>query len=274
MNRNPHRFQGSRRHVISNWPSYALGGGAIIVCLGIIVVCATRNWLAFIPMALAALIVLCYYLFASLWEAHMLYDRNGLQAHHVLFDMGRIESEDSFAFIDLGSHREANELTHRLTSGRILVIDVYSPLWTPRRALERMRTRAPLPAHDPRIEWYAADIGLLPLPDRSVSCVIVCYILSHFWQRGDQRVLLEEIHRVLVPNGRLLLAEQARTEMTWLLKGPLALKLLPPRGWRELVASCGFQVREERSLQGIALCFRADKRMPDAARQLALGLGL
>jgi len=274
MNRNPRRFQGSIRHVIANWPSYALGGFAVIVCLGVIIFCATRNLPAFIPMTLAALIVLFYYLFASLWEAHMLYDPGGLQAHHVLFDMGRIESHDSFAFIDLGSRREASELSHRLTSGKILVIDVYSPLWTPGRALVRMRTQASLPAHDPRVEWCAADIGLLPLPDRSVPFVIVNHILSHFWQQGDQRVLLRDIHRVLLPDGRLLLAEQARTEMNWLLKGPFALKLPLARRWRELVASCGFLVKEERSLQGITLCIRADKKAPDTAHQLELELGL
>jgi SAM-dependent methyltransferase len=273
VNGNPHRFQGSIRHVAANWPAYALAGGGLILSLVLIAVLATRNWLAFIPMTLAALIVLLYYLSTALWTAHMLYDENGLNPHHVLFDMGRIESDDSFAFIDLGRRQAATELSHRLTSGKILVVDVYSPQWTPSRALARERTNAMLPASDPRVEWYAGDINLLPLPDRSVSAVVICHVLSQFWQRGDQLVLLKEIHRILAPDGRMLLAERTRTEINWLLMGPLALRLPRAESWRDLVARSGFLVKEERSLQGLTHCFRADRNQPEGARQLAFKLG-
>lgn len=266
------RFGGLLRTVYANWPAYALAYGSIVLALIVIGVSAEQGWVGLIPLGLAAIIVLTYFFLASLWRAHLLYDQDGLNPHHVLFEMGQIRADDRFVYIDLGLRRRAVDLARRLTTGEVVVVDVYNPQWTTSRALIRHRSRTPAPPPDPRISWHNGRSDMLPLPDKSVTAVILCQIASEFWQEGDRVQLLQEVHRVLSENGRLLLAEPMRTQTNWLLKGPAALSLAPAAQWRDLLQQTGFRVRTEKDLQGVIHCIRADKPTYSEAQQLSLGL--
>jgi SAM-dependent methyltransferase len=267
-------FSGTIRAIYANWPAFALSYGAIIMALIVIGVSAQQGWIGFIPLTLALLIILVYFFFASLWTTHQLYGRDGLNPHHVLFDMGRIKATDQFVYIDLGLRHQAIELARRLTTGKAIVVDVYSPQWTPGRSLVRARSRMPHPPSDPRIQWQTGRINLLPLPDKSVTAVILCQVTSEFWQEGDQLQLLAEIYRILSENGRLLLAEKVQSHTNSLLMGPGVLKLEPVTHWQNLLNKAGFRIRSEKNLQGIVRCFRADKPTYTEAQQLTLGLDL
>jgi SAM-dependent methyltransferase len=140
--------------------------------------------------------------------------------------------------------------------------------------LVRYRSRMPQPLPDPRISWQTGSIDLLPLPDKSVTAVILCQVAAEFWQEGDQLKLLAEIYRILSENGRLLVAEQVRSRTNSLIMGPSILKLAPVEQWRALLEKAGFRVRSEKDLQGIIRCFRADKPTYTEAQQLTLGLDL
>ncbi len=114
--------------------------------------------------------------------------------------------------------------------------------------------------------------NLLPLPDKSVTAVILCQTLSQFTQDGDKLLLLQEIYRVLSENGRLLFAEKAQTQTNWLLMGPAALTLRSTEEWHDLLRQAGFRIRAHKELQGIIHCVRADKPTYSEARQLGLGI--
>lgn len=267
-------FSGTFRAIYAHWPAFALSYGSIVSVLIIIGISAQQGWIGFIPLALALLIILVYFFLTALWRIHQQYGRDGLNPHHVLFDMGRIRAADQFVIIDLGLRQQAIDLARRLTTGKTIVIDVYSPQWTPNHALVRYRARMPHPPPDPRIRWQTGRIDLLPLPDKSVTAVVLCQVVSEFWQEGDQLQLLEEIYRILSENGRLLLAEQVQSRTNSLLMGPGVLKLKPVEQWRGLLEKAGFRVRSEKDLQGIIHCFRADKPTYTEAQQLTLGLNL
>jgi SAM-dependent methyltransferase len=267
-------IQGTVRYVRAHWPVYVAGYSLVVLALGFITLSAGLGWWSFVPLTLVLLLLIVYFTLASLWAAHKLYDVNGIRPHHVLFDMAQIQANDTFAYVDLGLRYRAIELARRMTIGRAIVVDVYSPQWTPSRALVRWRNRMSAASQDPRMEWRSGNISLLPLPDHSVTAVIVCQIVSEFWQDGDQSLLLKEIFRILAPNGRVLLAERARTEINWLLMGPMAFNLPPVEKWRTMLTRAGFRVRNERELGGLVHCIRADKPTPTEAQQLALGLEL
>jgi SAM-dependent methyltransferase len=269
--RNESRYSGTIRAIYADWPSYAFIYSGIVISLIIIGVSAQRSWIGLIPLSLALLIILLYFLFTLLWLAHLENDRNGLNPHHVLFDLGQIRADDSFVIIDLGIRTRAIDLARRLTTGKAIVVDVYNPQWTKNQALIRYRSRLQTPQSDPRLVWRNGSSNLLPLPDKSVTAVIVCQVMSEFWQEGDRLQLLLEIYRVLSENGRLLLAEQVRTRSTWLLKGPIALNLAPAEYWHGLLNRGGFRVRRQQVLNDIIYCIRADKPTFADARQLPLG---
>jgi SAM-dependent methyltransferase len=187
-----------------------------------------------------------------------------------LFDMAQIQESDTFAYINMAFRQWAIELAHRLTSGQAIVIDVYSPQWAANRALARRRRQMPHAIPDPRLDWRAGEISLLPLPNDSVSTAILCQIMGEFWQAGDREVLLKEIFRILKPNGRILVAERARTQINWLVMGPRALSLPTKEQWRQHFSNAGFHLRSEREMAGLIHCFRADKPTPTAGQQLPL----
>lgn len=266
------RYNGLRHFIYAEWPLFAALYGGVVFALLIIGVSATQGWFSFIPMATAVLIISVFFLVATFWSAYQLYDNNGLQPHHVLFDMGHIQATDTFVFMDLGYRRRAINLSRRLTTGRIIVLDIYNPQWTANPALVRLRKRMPIPPPDPRISLRDTNMDLIPLPDESVQSVILCQIASELWQHGDQIALLREIHRILTPNGRLLFAERTRTQTNWLLMGPMAFGLRRRDEWQQLIQAAGFVVRGTQDLSGIISCFRADKPSPAEAKQMALEL--
>jgi ArsR family transcriptional regulator len=59
------------------------------------------------------------------------------------------------------------------------------------------------------IELRLGEMTHLPLPDRSVGCVVANMVLHH---AADPQAVLAEIRRVLAPSGKLLLADLARHE--------------------------------------------------------------
>ena len=233
-----------------------------------------QGWLSFVPLMLALVIVLVYFLATALWAAHQLHDPDGLRPYDVLFDMGQIKATDSIVYVDLGLRITPLYLRRRLTTGKIIVVDVYNPQWTTGQALARARGQAPQPPDDPRLVWQNGRFDLLPLPDQSVSFVMFDQILSQCWQEGDRQRLLKEAHRILTPNGRLLLAERVRTQTNWLMYGPGGTRFQSIDYWQTLLQEAGFVTRRQEDLQGLIQCFRADKPSGSEARQLALDLPL
>ncbi len=267
------RYDGTLRYLYARLPIYATLYGGAVLLLPAMGLAASQGWWGFVPLLLALLLVLLYFVLASLWAAHRIYDTNGRQAHHILFEMGQFRETDRFAFVELDGRWQAIELGRRLSTGQVVVIDVYNPQVAPSRTLARSRANQPRPpAGDPRFVWRNGDIDLLPLPDESVTAVVLCETLAHFWQKGDQETLLQEARRILVPGGRLLLAERTRTRANWLHLGPAALTLSSSQSWRELLQQRGFILRREVDIGGLIHCFRADKPIPIEAQQLRLAL--
>lgn len=269
------QYRGTLQYLFTHGPLYLGSYGGVVALLLGMGVAAEVGWLAFVPLAVALILVILYFLLASLWAAHKLYDWGGHQPHHVLFDMAQLRETDNFAYVDLYGRYQAIELGRRLTTGQVAVLDVYNPQLTPSRALVRSRAHQPHPpAGDPRFVWRDGNINLLPLPNESVTAVILNEVLSHFWQQGDQEILLREVRRILIPGGRVLVAERTRTQRNWLHLGPATLRLANSQSWRNLLQHTGFILRREQELEGLIHCFRADKPVPVEAQQLQLGFKL
>ena len=259
-------------HIRANWPRFAILYGTIVVALFFIGISAFQEWYGFIPMTLALILILVYFLFMAFWSTQRLYGPYGIRPYHQLFDMGNIRSRSEFIYIDLGLRYQPLSLSRRLTTGKITVVDVYNPQWNSSRALVRWRAQMPHPPNDPRVVWLDGDIHLLPIPDASVETVVLCQILSEYWQKGDRTTLLNEVHRILKPGGQLLFAEQVRTQANWLTLGPAALQLPSINYWHQLVSESGFGIQKQQVIQGLVYCAKATKLTPSEVRQLSFQL--
>lgn len=268
-------FSGTLRHVRAHWPGYLLlyGGGALLSLLVILLAAGSRLW-GMVLLALAALLVLFYFLVASLWAAHEMRDRRPNHPAEVLFKLGPIDRTDEFVHVGLGLRDVPENLSRRLTRGCIYAVDVYNPQLAPSRTLARERAVAPASPPDPRLSWLNGSIDLLPLPDNGTLIVTISHTLHELWQHGDRRLLLKEVYRILEPGGCLLLAEPARTTLAYLVWGPGALRLEPPLYWRTLLHSCGFRIATEQSVRDLYYCYRAVKPLPGEIQQLTLDFGV
>jgi SAM-dependent methyltransferase len=267
-------YQGTLNYIFAHWPLYIFTYGGSILCLIFMGISAERGWFGYIPLTLALVIVLLYFLLANTWAAHLQFDRNGLRPHLVLFEMARLRPSDHLVYIDLGLRRRPLGLSHYLTTGHITVIDIYNPQATPDAALARWRSRVKHAPSDPRLTWQVGYINLLPLPDHSIATVIVCQIASELWQHGDRVALLREVERILTAEGRLLFAENIRTQTTWLTHGPMALAVPTLTYWHTLLQEAGFIATREQTLGGLVRCFAASKQSARQVQQLAFNLDL
>ena len=180
--------------------------------------------------------------------------------------------DDRVVCIDLGLRATAVSIAERLTAGQVTVIDVYNPQSNPGTPLRRGRGRARKPDPDPRLDWIDGSIQLLPLPDRSVRLVFMNQILSEFWLPEERAELLEEVRRILVPEGRLLLAERNRGRSNLLFTGLVTSAWPPAETWRDSLIKADFRIQREESVRGLVYCVRADKPPPTAGKQMRLQL--
>lgn len=263
------------RHISARWPTYLIGfGGGSLLSLVLITIAAERELWLVVIIAFLALLLLAYFLTTSIWSLHEQFNRRRNLPSHVIFELGRIQPTDSLVYVGLGLRDTPIQLSRRLTRGHLDAIDVYNPRLAPGSALARLRRPTPPSLRDPRLSWLEGSIDLLPLPDASVELVAMSYTLVEFWQHGDRSRLLQEIRRILRPEGHLLLAEPARTRTQLLMAGPVAFKLPPPEYWRQQLRDAGFTITREKDVNGYYLCFRAEKPLPGSVQQLALDLGI
>lgn len=264
------RFRGSRAYIQNRWPTYAGLYGICVAALIILGVGFFTGWLALVPLALAAFLVAAFFLITTVWAAHSAYDR--ADPLTILYAMSSTRPEDDIANIELGDRQTSIWLARHLTTGSVAAIDVYNPESNTSTPLRRARLAAQHPPSDPRLAWVDGSTTLLPLADRSVSCVFLNEILSEFWQDSERERLLREIHRVLEPDGRVLVAEPVRTQTSLLLWLPRAYDAATAEQWKNLLVRCGFDIRREQDIEGLVVCLRGDKALPTVSRQLTLGL--
>ncbi|MCA9896599.1 MAG: class I SAM-dependent methyltransferase [Ardenticatenaceae bacterium] len=266
------RFSGTRLFILANWPRFVLLYLGMVGALIVIGLSALRGWYAFVLLGTAVFIILVYFIGAGVWEARQRYDLDGITTHHVLFDMGQIPATERLAYVDLGLQLPPIGLSRRLTTGQIVVVDVYNPQWTVSAWLVRWRAQQPHPPADPRLSWREGNLNLLPLPNESVSTVMLCHIAGEFWQEGDRAALLREAYRILKPRGQLLLAESVRSQTNWLIGGPAGFNLPTAEYWRKLLQQAGYRIRSEKDVAGLSHCIRAQKPTPAEAQQLSFKL--
>ena len=264
------KLSGTRGYIQANWPIFFGLYGALVVAVLLIGLGLAMGWYALVPFALAIMLVAAYFLAAFFWTAYRLHDGPEPTVMELLLSYSQVQPGDKVVCIDLGLRHSAIQIAQRLTTGQVTVVDVYNPQSNTGMALRRARERARKPPSDPRLNWVDGGTALLPVPDRSVSAVFINQLLAEFWLAEDRDLLLAEVRRVLVPEGRLLIAERIRAQANPLLGGLVTSGYPSPNYWRGLLLKADFIVQREENLRGLVYCARADRPSPTAGKQMAL----
>jgi SAM-dependent methyltransferase len=269
------RYQGTLTQIAARWPTYLFvyGGGALLGLFLVVTGAVRETWTLTLGGA-GLLLTIAYFFAAGIWAAYRRYDVPGQRPVDLFFQLGRITATTHFVYVGLGVRRTPQQLSRRLTSGRVIALDVYNPQQAPGAALARARLAvAPVPP-DPRLRWLEGSLQLLPLPDRSTSLVTMDGTVGALWQHGDRVLLLREIYRILRPEGWVVVAEPVRTQTTWLVHGTGTLRLEPTSYWRHLFRDAGFNLLREQAVEGLVHYFVLERPAVGEMQQLALDLGV
>jgi ubiquinone/menaquinone biosynthesis C-methylase UbiE len=88
-------------------------------------------------------------------------------------------------------------------SGQVCGVDISEPLLAHARALAGGR---------PELRWFRGDASALPLPDASFDAAISTQVLEYV---SEVDAALAELHRVLRPQGRLVVVDTDWDSMVW-----------------------------------------------------------
>ncbi len=90
-----------------------------------------------------------------------------------------------------------------------------------------------------------ADSAALPLPDASMDAVFLFFAAHELRGPVSREQLFGEVARVLVPGGRLILAEHPRDVANLTVFGPGSFHFLPRREWLRLAFQSGLKIVHE-----------------------------
>lgn len=194
------RYEGALNVVRFNWTKYALGLAVTLTLLAFSVLSTGSTALAFTAFAALALTALL----TPLWVSHLVYDRSSLYRMEWLDELGP-QGNGIVLNINAGFDETSQLLKERFKECTLHSLDFYDPKKHTEPSIERARQNARGPA-------AAMPITASHIPfESSTVDRVLCFLSLHEVRDPHERLLfLAEIHRVLKPEGRLLVTEHLR----------------------------------------------------------------
>lgn len=236
----PVSLRGVCRIVQFNWPLYAAAAAVAIAGAAV----ALRLPLAFEARALACGVAgaTSFWIVASLLASWIVYDRSGLMTGEWI----RRELGDSPPRTWIAISAGFDEITPALhalfacSDGRAL--DIYDPALMTEPSIARARRAASWRQAEP------AHFARLPQPSASVDAVVLALSAHELRTHAARRTLFREVHRVLAPHGRVVVAEHLRGLANSLAFGPGVLHFHSRRAWGRCFREAGFAVHREAAI--------------------------
>jgi len=147
-----------------------------------------------------------------------------------------------------GAGRTSVALGRGLKRARIISLDRFDSDYIDgggKLLLEQNLRRADLAE---RTQIKAGDLTALPFPEENFDAVVSAHAVDHLGSSTEQG--LSEIRRVLKPGGRFLLVVWVPSWTMFAVANVLAFSLQSKRKWRRMLASAGFELRDEGTFNG------------------------
>ena len=228
-------WQGVLQILELNWRSYAFTAAFVGVALIALPFLPLPERLGVILGAAPAF----FWLVSSLIVSHYVYDRFPL---YDLNWIAHVLSRTPLRWINIhcGLDETSTLVAAIFPDASGQVIDIFDPRVMTETSINQarqVRRKAP-PARTGRHD----DLGF---PANSFDAAF-CIFTAHELRRHDQRVkLFEEIARVLVPGGELVLMEHSCDWRNLLAFGPGFLHFFSQRGWRKATTEAGLVLKAE-----------------------------
>jgi SAM-dependent methyltransferase len=229
--------RGLRQIVRLNWPFYAAAASAIAIAWSVAQTMPLGP-LASLLLATAAGAVL-FWVVASLVASWLVYDLSPLTTWQwVRLALGA--DPRTWINIHAGLDESTSTLRRLLAKSESRVFDIFDPVEMTEPSIARARAAA---AHAPIAE--SVDYRHLPAAPQSVDAALLLLSAHELRSDASRCALFAELHRVLAPDGRVIVAEHLRDWANTLAFGPGALHFHSRRTWIRCFARTGFCLHDE-----------------------------
>jgi len=211
-----------------NWPQYVVGIAAVAAAVGLLAALPmppVARWLVLAGTAGAA-----WWMLASLTASYWIYDLSPLTRWKWLQPyLPSTPGAISVLNIHSGFDDTTTAVREVISQACVQPLDLYDPQRMTEPSIHRARRALP-----PLPGTLAAAPEKLPVEEGTADAVLLLLAAHELRDSSDREALFRELHRVLKPQGRIVLVEHARDSWNFLAFGPGFLHFLPCGEWLRL----------------------------------------
>lgn len=190
-----------------------------------------------------ALLLFAFFLFAG----NLLFRAYRGRDFMVLPMVGMIRSDrDCVLDAGCGSGRTTIALSRVLGNGRVTALDRFNADYIDDGGRALLSRNLRISGLLDRVDVMPGDLTAMPFPDGAFDGAVSTHVVDHLGK--NKAKALGELHRVLKPGGRLLLALWVPGWPMFAVANVFSLFLTPPRTWKEWARSAGFKICDEGSI--------------------------
>ncbi|HEX9988784.1 MAG TPA: methyltransferase domain-containing protein [Chloroflexia bacterium] len=179
----------------------------------------------------------CYFSVASLVASWWVYDHSHLTRWRWIAELLPTKPK-RWANIHAGLDETTLALRALFPDTESVVLDIYDPREMTEPSIKRAREISPAP-----VVAITADVKKLPVEDGALNALFLIFAAHEVRDKDLRRTFFRELHRVLAPQGTLLLVEHVRDVANFAAFGPGFMHFLPRSEWQNLGNLSGLQTR-------------------------------
>jgi ubiquinone/menaquinone biosynthesis C-methylase UbiE len=175
--------------------------------------------------------------------------RFGLIAKHI-----ELKGNEYVLDVGTGTGRTAIQMAKRLTTGKLVGIDIWDMMELSGNSPERAYKNAEIEGVKDKVEFKFGNVLEIPFDDDVFDIVTCSSVLNNLHREKDRIKALKEILRVLKPKGKLMLLEPLRNFRMFCAFTPLGVFQLGRReDWENYANTAGFSKMRFYEERGIGL---------------------
>lgn len=233
-------MRGLHQIVRFNWPFYAVAALALVVielALQLEAVDSTTRWALRGVMGLAAA-----WIVASLFASWVIYDQSPLSRWEWILDVVA-RPPRRWINVHAGLDDSSPALRRLLAPSEGRVFDIFDPIEMSEPSIERARRHC-----RPEISPEPVDFRRLPVPEESIDAAFLLLSAHELRADASRWTFFRELHRVLAPTGRVIVAEHLRDAANFAAFGPGFVHFFSRGAWIECFNRARFVIDRELSI--------------------------
>ena len=231
---------GVRQIVRFNWPFYAAGAvtlAAVELGLRFVSAASPTRWGLHAVTGVAAI-----WMVGSLVASWVIYDRSPLSTWEWTCDAIAVQPR-SWINVHAGFDESSPALRRLLGGSKGRVFDIFDPIEMSEPSIARARRFC-----RPEVDPERVDFHHLPAPGESIDAAFLLLSAHELRTDAARRTFFGELHRVLSPTGRVIVAEHLRDCANFAAFGPGFLHFFSRRTWARCFACARFVIDREFSI--------------------------